>query len=154
MGHKSPAAKLAYSRAYRAAHPDQINAYARAYHKRNRDKILAGMHERYMLNRETYKAKAKAYRRQIKLEAMQAYGGAVCACCRETHIEFLCIDHINGGGMAQRRKIGAYVGNNFYKWLKAHNYPLGFRVVCVNCNFALGHAGYCPHQIKPTDTTS
>jgi hypothetical protein len=23
---------------------------------------------------------------------------------------------------------------------------VGYRVLCMNCNFALGHSGYCPHQ--------
>lgn len=31
-------------------------------------------------------------------------------------------------------------------WLKKNNYPPGFRVLCMNCNFSLGMRGYCPHQ--------
>lgn len=135
-----------YQQAYRAGHREQINAYSRAYHQRNRTKLLKKMHGRYMAKQDEYKATAKAQRQLYKLEALRMYGGTTCACCGETHIEFLCIDHINGGGMAHRRTIGAYIGNNFYRWLKSHGYPLGFRVLCVNCNFALGHAGYCPHS--------
>ena len=33
-----------------------------------------------------------------------------------------------------------------FQYLKRNNYPPGYRVLCMNCNFAMGHFGYCPHQ--------
>lgn len=39
-----------------------------------------------------------------------------------------------------------------YRWLRNHGYPLGFRVLCMNCNFALGKFGYCPHDLKRIDS--
>jgi hypothetical protein len=39
-------------------------------------------------------------------------------------------------------------GTHLYLWLKQNNYPPGFRVLCMNCNFAIGHSGYCPHNAK------
>jgi hypothetical protein len=30
--------------------------------------------------------------------------------------------------------------------LRQNSYPTGYRVLCHNCNFALGHYGYCPHK--------
>jgi len=77
-----------------------------------------------------------------KLPAMLAYGGVVCNCCGENHLECLNIDHIKGGGRAHRRKTGTVL----YIWLKQNNYPPGFRVLCTNCNFARGRYGYCPHE--------
>src|SRR6266850_6520947 len=62
---------------------------------------------------------------------LQHYGGA-CACCGETAFEFLCIDHVNGGGSQHRKSIG--FGYNFYKWLIDQGFPGGFRVLCHNCN--------------------
>lgn len=87
----------------------------------------------------------------LKLEVMNAYGGAVCACCGDIHLEFLSINHINGDGSQHRREMGwknrlGNGGGNIYGWLKARQFPPGFNVLCMNCNFALGHAGYCPHQ--------
>ncbi|MBA7602023.1 hypothetical protein ES703_09108 [subsurface metagenome] len=44
--------------------------------------------------------------------------------------------------------ISLYMGNNrshIYEYLKSNNYPLGYRVLCMNCNFAIGVYGYCPH---------
>jgi hypothetical protein len=58
------------------------------------------------------------------------YGGK-CACCGESRIEFLTIDHINGGGCKHRRRIR---GIPFYQWLIKHGLPKGYRVLCLNCN--------------------
>jgi hypothetical protein len=33
-----------------------------------------------------------------------------------------------------------------YHYLRKHNYPPGFRVLCHNCNMAFGHFGRCPHE--------
>jgi len=40
--------------------------------------------------------------------------------------------------------------SNFYRWLKQNNFPEGFRVLCINCNFSLGIYGYCPHEKQKT----
>jgi hypothetical protein len=65
-----------------------------------------------------------------------------CPGCTETHLEFLSIDHINGGGRKHRLSIGGGI----YAWLRKNNYPDGFRVLCHNCNQSRGAYGYCPHE--------
>jgi hypothetical protein len=50
---------------------------------------------------------------------------------------------IGGGGNKHRKSIK---NRNFYLWLKQNDYPSGYRVLCMNCNFAEGKFGYCPHQ--------
>lgn len=96
------------------------------------------------------KEQPKQQQRQqiLKREVFDAYGGCSCACCGEAHIEFLSIDHVNGGG-EQHRAVGSvhrYTGTGLYRWLKRHEYPEGYRVLCMNCNFSLGRFKYCPHQ--------
>jgi hypothetical protein len=86
--------------------------------------------------------------RTLRLAAMDAYGGPTCACCGEKTIEFLQIDHIDGGGNKQLRNLKV---STLYQWLKSHKYPPGFQVLCANCNFAKGAYGVCPHQKKPID---
>lgn len=81
----------------------------------------------------------------LKLATFDTYGGLKCACCGETRIEFLSIDHIAGGGNKHRREITGTCGTRFYGWLKKNNYPEGYQVLCMNCNFAKGHFGSCPH---------
>ena len=80
-----------------------------------------------------------------KIEIFNGYGGCVCACCGETHIEFLSIDHINGGGIKHRKSLG---GSNqaIYTFILKNNFPPEFRVLCMNCNWSRGIHGYCPHE--------
>lgn len=87
---------------------------------------------------------------EIKDAAFARYGGYICDCCGETNKEFLQIDHIGGTGGEHRREDPT--ARRIYSWLRKHKYPEGFRVLCSNCNWAIGKYGYCPHQ-KPTDGT-
>jgi hypothetical protein len=98
--------------------------------------------------REPQKLYARRKRLERKLAAFNAYGGAVCRCCGETHVEFLSIDHVDGKGAEHRRQLGKRFasGKNFYIWLKNHDYPPGFQVLCFNCNCARGFFGQCPHE--------
>ncbi len=103
--------------------------------------------------RPELREKGKGYYQKLKDEIFAAYGGCanngyVCACCGVTHKEFLSIDHTEGNGAAHRMKVNGDPrnGKNFYYWLKNNGFPPGFRVLCMNCNFALGHHGFCPHN--------
>ena len=84
--------------------------------------------------------------RLLRSDALAAYGGK-CVCCGETTYEFLCIDHVGGGGSQHRKSIGV---SNIYPWLAKQGYPPGFRVLCHNCNMADGFYGECPHQAGTT----
>jgi len=152
-------ANAAYSRAYRAAHPD----YQKEYHRLNRDTRLAKAKRYRLVNKKTIQAKNTVYRhahpewvrevgtrcsRKLRIEVLTGYGGTPpkCSCCNEIHEEFLCIDHINGGGRKHRETLNISEGHNFYRWLRKNKFPEGFRVLCHNCNASYGHYGYCPHK--------
>lgn len=96
------------------------------------------------------KARSVKHNRQLKLDALKAYGGKnpMCACkhCKEHRVEFLTIDHIDNDGAEHRRAIKSTAGKQLYRWLKRNKYPKGFRVLCMNCNFSCGAYGYCPHD--------
>jgi hypothetical protein len=81
---------------------------------------------------------------KIRLECLNKYSNndIKCSCCGENNIEFMSIDHIDGGGTQQRRDLGGSI----YQWLRQNNYPDGFRILCHNCNSSLGYYGYCPHE--------
>ena len=92
-------------------------------------------------------ASHKVAHQALKRLVFEAYGGPICACCGETHMEFLSLDHADGNGAAHRLEaFGRKAGGAIYGWLKARKFPTGFRVLCCNCNFARGHFGYCPHE--------
>lgn len=83
--------------------------------------------------------------RLLKVEVMNAYGGR-CACCGEEHMAMLAIDHIAQDGADQRRK-GERTGPDLWRKVKNLGYPSEYRVLCLNCNWAVYHAedGRCPH---------
>ena len=89
----------------------------------------------------------KSFRRRLKETVLKGYGGDCpsCECCGEPTIEFLTIDHVNGGGNAHRKQ-ESLNGAKFYTWLVRHSFPSGFRILCMNCNFSIGAFGYCPHS--------
>lgn len=89
---------------------------------------------------------AKRHQRyfQLKKQVLEAYGNK-CVCCKEERIECLSIDHIDNGRLEGTKKHGI----NLYSWLKRNGFPEGYRVLCLNCNSALGFYGYCPHQGQP-----
>lgn len=95
-------------------------------------------------NRTQIQFNARQTRRRERLRVFEAYGGALCACCGEDIFEFLTIDHVAGDGAEHRRSMGSK--RDIYAWLRKNNFPSGFRVLCMNCNFSLGYHGYCPHH--------
>ena len=68
-----------------------------------------------------------------------------CPNCNESNIEFLAVDHIEGGGGQHRKQISG----NFYNYLIKQNFPEGYQILCHNCNHAKRDKGYCPvHETK------
>jgi len=156
---------LTKCREYRAKHREQIRAYHKVYYKNHRDEVLlrgkidrlthpekqAARHKAYYeKNREATSAYQKAYHAKQKIEVITAYGGR-CVCCGESRIEFLTLDHLNGGGRKHRRNPGA---THFYSYLKRNGFPrdLGLQVMCMNCNWAKYAYGRCPHEDEKVES--
>jgi len=126
MPYKDKEKRLAYIKEWQAENKEKAKQYKQAWKEKNREKI-----------------RAKYRQRRLDVLAHYSDGKMKCDCCNEGHVEFLCIDHIDGGGSEHRRSI---THNDFYRYLVNENYPEGYRVLCHNCNAAYGHYGYCPHQ--------
>lgn len=128
-----------------------LREYQRKWKAENRQHVLAMERARYQAKspekRAEEVAKNRAYRKRVRLEALEHYGGE-CACCKESHTEFLCFDHINNDGAAHRKQMP---DRSIAPWLRRNNYPEGFRVLCHNCNMARGIYGYCPHKQERSD---
>ena len=107
-----------------------------------------------------YRVVEKENRRKLRKEVINHYGGK-CTCCGETTYEFLAIDHINGDGNEQRRKIGimrvnknkgiktrqmSYSSGQFIHWVIKNGFPKDLQVLCHNCNSAKTYHGFCPHK--------
>jgi hypothetical protein len=97
-------------------------------------------------------AKARALRDRV----LAAYGGPKCACpyCKDGDLlDFLTIDHIDNGGAAHRRAIGKG-GAPTYRWLVRQGFPLGYQVLCWNCNRSKHlNGGVCAHVLREGSTT-
>lgn len=85
---------------------------------------------------------------QLKLECFRHYGNK-CSCCGEKEISFLTIDHIHGFGNIHRIKLFKHNvgGVHMYRWLQRNNYPAGFQILCMNCNWATRYNRVCPHKL-------
>ena len=99
--------------------------------------------------KEVFRNYQREYGQRIKIEVFDHYDKGKCRCCGEKKIEFLSIDHIHGRGRKHRNEIDRR-GQRFYGWLRKSKYPSGYRVLCHNCNQAIGFFGTCPHKNKRT----
>lgn len=103
------------------------------------------------------------HRTSLKEQVFEAYGGMRCACkgCPENknpHIEFLTINHMQGGGTKHRARLGGkriagggvtHGGHLTYAWLRRNNFPPGYNVLCWNCQWGVHiNKGNCPHNRK------
>jgi hypothetical protein len=150
-----------YPRTQKFFHPDKtclfglrktcrkcINAYNVALRVRMIGHYLGVEQAARDRNTEHRRAVNRSRYYRLRWEALLYYSGGgspLCSCCGEHEYEFLSIDHINGGGSKQRRD-DKCIGAQFYFWLKKNGYPVGFRVLCHNCNQAIGYYGVCPHE--------
>lgn len=113
----------------------------------NRKEILQRMKERHLKNRDHDLRVKKQYYRKIRKEVIEHYGGK-CACCGETFIGFLAIDHINNDGYKHKKQFGGSMAITY--WLRQNKYPKGFQVLCHNCNMAKAFYGGCPNGTHKT----
>jgi hypothetical protein len=111
-----------YNKIWREAHPEEA--------RRNACNATA-------MWRERNPKYSKEYGQDIKREVFSYYCDGIPHCqhegCMVTELEFLTIDHINGGGNKHRKKIGKW-GYQFYRWLRDNGYPDGYQILCWNHN--------------------
>jgi hypothetical protein len=132
---------------------ERIRKYHQEWYKQNRDVVIDRVNAWVKANPEKRKKNALAHYYRLQYETLMAYGGYKCACCGETEPMFLTIDHKNNDGAKHRKKIGSLGGARFYKWLRDHNYPSGFQVLCMNCNQGRHrNGGVCPHNNESVTT--
>lgn len=120
------------------------------WRRNNREKYLEARHRWYAKDAgrkrmcaERRKSDHRS-RQKTKYIVLEHYG-AKCNCCGEAEIHFLTVDHINNDGAAHRRTMNHA---NQWLWLVRNNFPPGFQILCMNCNFGKRMAGgVCPHTL-------
>jgi hypothetical protein len=90
----------------------------------------------------------------MKIRVFEHFSGVPpsCACCGERHLDFLSLDHVNGGGTGHRRRL--HGTTNLYRWIIKNGFPAGYQILCMNCNFAKGRFGECPHTREKASPNS
>lgn len=63
-------------------------------------------------------------------------GEMCCSLCGFDDIRALSVDHIDGNGAEHRKSVR---GCHLYKWLIKNNFPEGFQVLCMNCQWIKRH---------------
>ena len=88
--------------------------------------------------------KVRQYNLLLKHTVIEKYGGK-CACCGESQILFLTIDHKNNDGNIDRSE--NYESSiSFYLNLKREATRNDIQVLCFNCNMGKAiNGGVCPH---------
>jgi len=160
MTEEARSAARAYARAYYHTHrkdPEWVERERERGRKRasKKKEWLARNPDKRTLYRERCAQKA----RDVRLEALNAYGGLVCSCdhggqqCGPHPAEHLSLDHINGENV-RMASYGRERSTDLAYRLRKEGYPPGYRVLCHNCNLSLGFYGRCPlstteHQDRP-----
>lgn len=131
---------------WKANNPEKVAAAKKRWAESNREKVRASANRYARANRERVAERWMI----MRLMVMEAYGGAQCACCGESTYAFLTIDHIDEDGAKHRAAIGQHV----YRWLIENDFPPGFQVLCMNCNWGKHrNGGVCPHKDLERSTT-
>lgn len=132
---------------YRERHPEKVKEMIGAWRSKNRDKVLNYKRADYLKHRAKRRTQQNERAQLLRLEAIAHYSHNknVCACCGESEIRFLTIDHINGDGAKHRKEYKGLIQSV----LKKAGYPNGYQVLCYNCNLGRAHnGGVCPHHQK------
>jgi hypothetical protein len=89
---------------------------------------------------------------KVRLQVLTHYsqGTPACACCGETVVEFLSLDHLFGSSQADYRLYGN--SDRLFRNIRRQGFPPVFRVLCHNCNQCHRIYGYCVHR-PPISTT-
>jgi len=113
------------------------------YYNTHKDKVLKRIRNYKIKNIEKIKIQGKQYREDEKLKILIYYSKNDPPQCTDPFhlhtdpfidIRALTIDHINNNGADHRRKMKKE-GITFYRWLINNNYPDGYQVMCINCQF-------------------
>ena len=128
---------LAYQRESYWKHRDKRLADQHEYKRQHHEEILAYKQKYQELNKEYLKTYNKEYSLNVKRKILGHYSNSTltCAHCGFSDIRALSIDHINGQGNKHVKALGIGRGAAFYSWLIKNNYPVGFQVLCMNCQW-------------------
>ena len=106
------------------------------YHRKSyKDSWYLTSRKNYSKNQIKLREYQKELRKINKEKVIKHYSNNTMKCCHcgNSDLRVLSIDHINGNGYEHRKKV--HSGSPFYQWIIQNDYPKGFQVLCMNCQF-------------------
>jgi hypothetical protein len=115
----------------------EYKEYHKEYQKTEKYKDQCRKYRSTDQAKQNHREKEKERRKKTKLEIIKHYskGEMCCELCKFNDDRALSVDHINGGGNKHRKSLSFTAGHQFYTWLIKNNYPEGYRILCMNCQF-------------------
>lgn len=104
-----------------------LDFYKKAQNKNGYDYTCKICYNKIRQSREQ-----RSYDSRLRLKALSVLGDR-CANCGFSDVRALQIDHINGGGNLERRKLGGRHRAIFRKIV--NGFVDGYQVLCANCNW-------------------
>jgi len=116
---------------------EQRRISQKSWRKKNHDRLLIYWKDYRAKNVIRCRGNYKNHYLRIKKDVIDHYsnGDNRCAVCGESRSACLSIDHINGNGASHLRELGLKAGHSFYQWLINNDYPEGYQILCMNCQF-------------------
>lgn len=115
------------TRDYHYKNKEKRNAYGRKYYYENREKFRKW----YQGRADEWNLSRRELTLQLRKEVLEKLGNKCLKCGYSEDWRALQVDHINGGGGEERRKINTI--NLYKKVLKEGS--LYYQLLCANCNW-------------------
>jgi len=108
---------------------EQQRISQRAYELNNKEKIRDYKRNYRLEHLDMYAEKERIATRQLRQNALDVLGNQCCRCGFDNW-KALQIDHVNGGGHQERKKLGEY---KMYK--RVLQFSEDYQLLCANCNW-------------------
>jgi len=106
--------------------------YWQRYEEKYPERVKKQRKRQYKKRKLRQRKYMKNYFMKIKLEVFRHYSPELkCNKCGFSDLRALQIDHIFGGGVTHLKK----TNGRLYPWIIKNNFPVGFQVLCANCNW-------------------
>jgi hypothetical protein len=128
---------LHYLKEYRAIHPEEIKQRETEYYEQNKEHIIERTKQYRQEHPEAELAhlqRLNARRNKLREQILDILGRKCVRCGYDTDVRALQIDHVNGGGSQERKKLvyGIPYYRRILECVQANSGE--YQVLCANCN--------------------
>ena len=123
------------SRIYRRNHLKEDAKRSSEYRKRHPEQVKKTLHLNYLQHKEQRNRNSKEAYLALKLETFRKYSNEntpLCKICKEYDLVFLTLDHIRGRNAEGHST--SFSGDKLWRYLRREKFPIGYQVLCWNCN--------------------